>query len=142
MGEDRRRIGGGLEDDWRMIGGGLEDDWRRIGGGSEEDWRRIGGGVEEDWRRIGGGLEDWRRIGEVVEEHFHRLRWLSIDFHGCHRFAKNQVLCFLGLTSLYRRFKLSHASQKIDLEEIYRLLSKNHNFMPCGSVFENLWNPY
>ena len=31
-------------------------------------------------------------------------------------------------------FKLSRTSQTIDLEEIYRLVSKILNFMACGSV--------
>ena len=41
---------------------------------------------------------------------------------------------FCLFTSLYWRFRLSHALQTVDLEEIYRLVSKILNFMACGSV--------
>ena len=52
---------------------------------------------------------------------------------------------FFAFFSLYRRFRLSRVSQRIDLDEIYRLVSKILNFMPCGSVFDRfcvlcLWN--
>ena len=49
---------------------------------------------------------------------------------------------FCLFTPLYRRFRLSRVSQRIDLDEIYRLVSKILNFMPCGSVFDRfcvLW---
>ena len=42
---------------------------------------------------------------------------------------------FCLFTCLYRRFRLSRVSQSIDLDEIYRLVSKILNFTPCGSVF-------
>ena len=42
---------------------------------------------------------------------------------------------FCLFTPLYRRFRLSRVSQRIDLDEIYRLVSKILNFTPCGSVF-------
>ena len=42
---------------------------------------------------------------------------------------------FCVFTPLYRRFSLSHALQSVDLEDIYRLVSKILNFMACGSVF-------
>ena len=51
--------------------------------------------------------------------------------------ANREKPCFTFFclsTLLYGRFRLSHASQTIDLEEIYRLVSKTLNFMPCGSV--------
>ena len=41
---------------------------------------------------------------------------------------------FAFLPPLYGHFRLSHASQTIDIEKIYRLVSKILNFMPCGSV--------
>ena len=41
---------------------------------------------------------------------------------------------FCIFTSLFRRFRLSRVSQTIDLEEIYRLVSKILNFAPYGSV--------
>ena len=41
---------------------------------------------------------------------------------------------FCLFTPLYWRFRLSHALQTVDLEEIYRLVSKLLNFMPCCSV--------
>ena len=43
---------------------------------------------------------------------------------------------FCLFTPLYRRFRLSRVSQSIDLDEIYRLVSKILNFTPCGSVFD------
>ena len=43
---------------------------------------------------------------------------------------------FCLFTPLYRRFRLSRVSQTIDLDEIYRLVSKILNFTPCGSVFD------
>ena len=43
---------------------------------------------------------------------------------------------FCLFTPLYRRFRLSRVSQRIDLDEIYRLVSKILNFMPCGSVLD------
>ena len=42
------------------------------------------------------------------------------------------VFCFY--TPLYRCFRPSRVSQTIDLEEIYRLVSKILHFMACGSV--------
>ena len=42
---------------------------------------------------------------------------------------------FAFLPPLYRRFRPSGALQTVDLEEIYRFLSKILDFMPCGSVF-------
>ena len=42
---------------------------------------------------------------------------------------------FCIFSSLYRRFRLSRVSQTIDLEEIYRLVSKILNFTSCDSVF-------
>ena len=41
---------------------------------------------------------------------------------------------FCPLTPLFRRFRLSRVWHAQDLDEIYRLVSKNLNFMPCGSV--------
>ena len=41
---------------------------------------------------------------------------------------------FCLFTPLYGHFRLSHALQTVDLEEIYRLVSKILNFMACGSV--------
>ena len=49
---------------------------------------------------------------------------------------KNRFYVFCLFTPLYRRFRLSRVSQTIDLDEIYRLVSKILNFMPCGSVFD------
>ena len=41
---------------------------------------------------------------------------------------------FCLFTPLYQRFRLSRVSQTQEHEEIYRLVSKILNFMPCGSV--------
>ena len=43
---------------------------------------------------------------------------------------------FCLFTPLYRRFRLSRVSHAQVLDEIYRLVSKILNFMPCGSVFD------
>ena len=40
---------------------------------------------------------------------------------------------------LYGRFRLSRGSQTIDIEKIYRLVSKILNFMPYGSVLGNFF---
>ena len=47
---------------------------------------------------------------------------------------KTGFYVFCLFTPLYRRFMLCRASQTIDIEKIYRLVSKILNFMPCGSV--------
>ena len=52
---------------------------------------------------------------------------------GC-KSRKTGFYVFCLFTPLYRRFRLSRASQTIDIEKIYRLVSKILNFMPCGSV--------
>ena len=49
---------------------------------------------------------------------------------------ENNFLGFCLFTLLYRRFRLSRVWHAQDLDEIYRLVSKNLNFMPCGSVFD------
>ena len=50
---------------------------------------------------------------------------------------EKQGFCvFCLFTPLNRRFRLSRVSQRIDLDEIYRLVSKFFNFTPCGSVFD------
>ena len=41
---------------------------------------------------------------------------------------------FCLFTPLYWRFRLSRALQTIDIEEIYRSVSKILHFMACGSV--------
>ena len=48
---------------------------------------------------------------------------------------KQSFTFFCLFTPLYWRFRLSRVSQMIDLDEIYRLVSKILNFTPCGSVF-------
>ena len=52
---------------------------------------------------------------------------------GC-KSRKTGFYVFCLFTPLYGRFRLSRASQTIDIEKIYRLVSKILNFMPCGSV--------
>ena len=75
----------------------------------------------EDWKRI---QEDLRRFSLIFVE---ALKMLENCTKRCFTF-------FAFLPPLYRCFRLSRASQTIDLEEIYRLVSKNLNFPPCGSV--------
>ena len=52
---------------------------------------------------------------------------------GC-KSRKTMFYVFCLFTPLYGRFRLSRASQTIDIEKIYRLVSKILNFMPYGSV--------
>ena len=65
--------------------------------------------------------------------------WDFIDFrswgvqNGCKSW-KTMFYAFCLFTPLYWRYKLSRDLQTIDLEEIYRLVSKILNFIPCGSV--------
>ena len=47
---------------------------------------------------------------------------------------KQGFTVFCLCTPLDRRFMLCRASQTIDIEKIYRLVSKILNFMACGSV--------
>ena len=42
---------------------------------------------------------------------------------------------FWLFTPLFRRFRLPRVSQRTDLDEIYRLVSKILHFTRCGSVF-------
>ena len=60
---------------------------------------------------------------------------------GC-KSRKTGCYVFCLFTPLYWRFRLSHALQVIDLEEIQRLVPKIVNFMPCGSVSEILMTIY
>ena len=55
---------------------------------------------------------------------------------------KTMFYVFCLFTPLYRRFRLSRALQTIDLEEIYRLVSKILNFMACGSVLSRFCVSY
>ena len=50
---------------------------------------------------------------------------------------KTGFYVFCLFTSLFGRFRLSRASQTIDIEKIYRLVSKILYFMPCGSVLNH-----
>ena len=65
--------------------------------------------------------------------------WNFINFrswgvqNGCKSW-KTMFYVFCFFTPLYWHFRLSHELQTIDLEEIYRLVSKILNFMACGSV--------
>ena len=52
---------------------------------------------------------------------------------GC-KSRKTGFYVFCLFTSLYGRFRLSRASQTIDIEKIYRLVSKILNFMASGYV--------
>ena len=52
---------------------------------------------------------------------------------GC-KSRKTGFYVFCLFTTLYACFRLSHALQTVDLEEIYRLVSKILNFMASGWV--------
>ena len=55
-----------------------------------------------------------------------RSNWLHI--------ARNNFLRFRLFGPLFRRFRLSRVSSAINIEEIYRFISKILHFMPSGSV--------
>ena len=72
-------------------------------------------------------------------EIFEKYKFLNF-FHqgaqiGC-KSRKTGFYVFCLFTPLYGRFRLSRASQTIDIEKIYRLVSKILNFMPCGLVLD------
>ena len=71
---------------------------------------------------------------------FHGFSWIFIDVHwGAQngwKYRKTFFYVFCLFTPLFRRFRLSRVSQTQEREEIYRLVSKILNFMPCGSVFD------
>ena len=48
---------------------------------------------------------------------------------------------FCLFTPLYRCFRLSRVWHAQECEEIYRLVSENLNFTPCGSVFDRFCVP-
>ena len=68
---------------------------------------------------------------------FNALFWINFHWGAQNGWKswKNMFYVFCLFTPLYRRFRLSRVSQTIDLDEIYRFVSKILNFMPCGSVF-------
>ena len=55
---------------------------------------------------------------------------------------KRMFYVFCLFTRLYLRFRLSHALQTADLEEIYRLVSKILNFIACGLVLNRFCVSY
>ena len=69
---------------------------------------------------------------------FNALFWINFHWGAQNGWKswKTMFYVFCLFTPLYRRFRLSRVSQRIDLDEIYRLVSKILNFMPCGSVFD------
>ena len=68
----------------------------------------------------------------------HGSPWISMaNFNRrskCLKSRKTAYYVFCIFTPLDRRFRLSHVSKTIDLDEIYRLVSKNLDFMAYGSV--------
>ena len=92
----------------------------------------------------------WMYLGRICA--YLRCIWVYLNLSGCiwgesgmypkistgvqigwkSRKTGSHIFCIF--TSLYGRFRLSHALQTVDLEEIYRLVSKILHFMACGSV--------
>ena len=68
-----------------------------------------------------------------LEIHRHIMK-ISTGGRNGWKCRKTRFYVFCLFTPLYWRFRLSHALQTVDLEEIYRLVPKILNFMPCGSV--------
>ena len=69
---------------------------------------------------------------------FNALFWINVHWGAQNGWKswKTRFYVFCLFTPLYRRFRLSRVSQRIDIDESYRLVSKILNFMPCGSVFD------
>ena len=133
-----------------MVGEGLQEHWRAIGGALKA-WRRIGGGLEKDWTRIGGGWtpEVWPGYAPVWPGYAPVWGLCADLLEKCHYFAKMtffgqfflwgaQIACKSRRTTSHvfwlRRFTLSRASKTLNIEEIYRCISKILNFTPSGSV--------
>ena len=73
-----------------------------------------------------------KRTKSLKNESYSRFFHQGVQI-GC-KSRKTGFYVFCLFTSLYGRFRLSRASQTIDIEKIYRLVSKILNFMPCGTV--------
>ena len=75
---------------------------------------------------------------EKRPEYVKVMKFHSFSFMGCSKLLqiveKTMLYVFCLSTPLDRRFMLCRASQTIDIEKIYRLVSKILNFMACGSV--------
>ena len=85
---------------------------------------------------IGCTKKSWKWLPALTEA---RFSLIFANFHwgaqNCWKSRKTKFYVFCLFTPLYRRFRLSRVSHAQDLDEIYRLVSKILNFMPCGSVF-------
>ena len=57
-----------------------------------------------------------------------------LGVQNCDRIPKAAVSLFLFFTPLFLRFTFCRTSKTIDLDKTYRFVSKNFNFMVCGSV--------
>ena len=97
---------------------------------------------------------DFRKFS-LIFHRFHKFSLIFIVFLLCsyifvdfQRFScrcakwlksrKQHFAIFWLFTPLYRRLRLSRVSQTVDLDEIYRLVSKILHFTPCGSVFRSV----
>ena len=81
-------------------------------------------------------------LGPLGSKQIDRFSWIFIDFPKFSlrrskwlKISKNKVYLFCLFTPLYRHFRFSRVSHVQDLDEIYRLVSKILDVMPCGSVF-------
>ena len=64
---------------------------------------------------------------------------LPLGAQDCDRIRKPKFHVFWFFTPLFGRFRLSSVFQTTGLEEIYRLILKILDFMPCGSLFSRFW---
>ena len=84
----------------------------------------------------------WRLRADLFKKRPKSLKnasFLRFFRQGAQIGCKSRKTCFYVFclfTSLYGRFRLCRASQTIDIEKIYRLVSKILNFMPSGSVLD------
>ena len=97
-----------------------------------------------DFRRFSQIFADFRRFSQIFAD-FRRFSSIFVDFRRFHDFfcggaqicwksRKTTFYVFCLFTPLDRRFRLSRASQTVDLDEIYRMVSKILDFMASGSV--------
>ena len=93
--------------------------------------------VEEGWRRVeedrGGLRTGGAQLGLDPSKCYQNGARTGGSQNGC-KSRKTIFYVFGPFTPFYHRFRLSSMFQTIDIEEIYRLVSKILNFMAYGSV--------
>ena len=80
-----------------------------------------------DWGGLGWIGLDWVGLGWVG------LDWIGLEALVLPANREKQRFRFFGCP-LFRHFRPSRISKTMNIEEIYRFISKNLHFMPSGSV--------